>query len=600
MNLFFCALRPSGQPVHKSDLFAFLARMPRDVEYETVIEGSFAAVAATGARAIRGLTGKHRHLIGVGDVRLDNRAEVLRFCRGLNDGASDLELVLAAIDARGAAVVNELHGDFAFVAWDSRAQKVVAARDAFGVKSLFLRREGGMVLFSSRAAPLAREEYDVDYLRDFLYGMPRATEHSVWKDVQRIEAGTVFEQRGTAGRVERYWSASDFSPASTMKEVDAISEFRRLFTSSIETRLDGARTWAQLSGGLDSSAIVSTAEACVRQGAVAGTVTLVDTLGDGDERAFSSRVVDRFGLRNLQVEDSWPWEQSANLGTTDEPTALYPFQARDDRMRSAVVSNGGRVLLSGLGSDHYLMGSLSYIPDLVMTGRLLRAARELAAWSYTGRQSFWTMARKHAVDPLVRRKVTTALPSDMHVPSWLGERRKFEQHFSKLYDFMFAAPRGRMFEYYTAREMENIGPWVMRNGFEDGIEVRYPFLSRPLVEFSLQLPIHLRVRPFARKYILRQAMRGILPEEIRLRSTKAGIDARIIWALQQEKAQLNRLLDQPILSELGLIEASKLRAAVEEARCGEKHNMVMLMAALSLETWLSVREGRLATVRKAA
>ena len=155
MNHFLTALRPTGEPVRKTDLFAFLARMPRDVEVESIIEGPFAVVAATGARTMRPLVGRYRSLVGAGDVRLDNRAEVLRLSGGLCDTCSDLQLVLAAIDARGADIVQQLQGDFAFVAWDARAQKIIAARDAFGVKSLFLRRTDGLLLFSSRAATVS-------------------------------------------------------------------------------------------------------------------------------------------------------------------------------------------------------------------------------------------------------------------------------------------------------------------------------------------------------------------------------------------------------------------------------------------------------------
>jgi asparagine synthase (glutamine-hydrolysing) len=603
MNLFLTALRPTGEPIRKSDLFAFLARLPREVELESVVEGPFAAVAAHGTR-VRPLIARYRHLIGAGDVRLDARAELVRLAPGAAERATDLELVLAAIDAHGADVVKNITGDFGFVVWDARAQKIVAARDPFGVKSLFLRRANGLLLFSSRAGPLATsDDYNLDYLRDFLYGVPSSGAHTAWREVTRVEAGTVFQQRGTGDTIRRFWSAEDYRPAPETNEADSVAEFRQLFRSAVAQRLESDnRTWAQLSGGLDSSSIVSTAEQLVRPGSIGGTITMVDTLGEGDERRFSDLVVQKYALRNEQVQDSWPWENAAALTPIDEPYQLYPFQQRDQRVREVVRANGARVLLSGLGADQYLYGNLGYIPDLILAGRVLHAARELTAWSLVTRRSFWWMARRHAVVPLLGGRLRPRRNDEdaPRFPRWLGDEKRVGQDFERIFDLKASVPRGGLFSQAIARELTGLPSWVQRDGFENGMEMRYPFLSRPLVEFSLRLPVHMRARPFARKWVLREAMRDVLPEPVRSRQSKGGIDARIVWSLQRESATVQSLLHEPILAELGLLEAKHLRTAVEEARTGIKHNLVMLMSALSLETWLSVRSGRMAVLSKAA
>jgi len=553
---------------------------------------------------MRPLLGRYRHLIGAGDVRLDDRAALFKLTVGLPETASNLELVLAAIDARGVAVVKVLQGDFSFVVWDARAQKIIAARDAFGVKPLFMRNAQGLLLFASRAAPLATsDEYNLDYLRDYLFGMPLRGSATAWREVTRVEGGTVFQQRGTVGQAQSYWSALDHAPAVDADERESVARFGQLLRTSIAQRVeqDGS-TWAQLSGGLDSSSIVSGAEHWLGRGSIGGTVTLVDTMGEGDERRFSNLIVQKYGLRNEQLEDAWPWEDAESLTLIDEPHQLYPFQRRDQRVRDVVRANHARVLLSGLGSDHYLFGNLSYIPDLIVTGHLLRAARDLTNWSLATRRSFWWMTRRHALDPLLRGRILAQSRDEdaPKFPRWLGDARRCSQDLDRLYDLTRAAPRGQRFCYATARELATIPSWVHRDGFENGMEIRYPFLSRPLVEFSLGLPVHMRARPFARKWVLREAMRGILPEAVRTRQSKGSIDARIVWSLQRESGTVQSLLREPILAELGLLDAGQLRNAVEEARSGVKHNLVMLMSALSLETWLAVRSGRDALQRKAA
>ena len=91
-------------------------------------------------------------------------------------------------------------------------------------------------------------------------------------------------------------------------------------------------------------------------------------------------------------------------------------------------------------------------------------------------------------------------------------------------------------------------------------------------------------------------MRDVLPEQVRTRTTKGGIDARILWSLQRERPRLDAMLRDPILAQLGCIEPALLREAVDGARRGVPVNNVQLFSALALETWLAVRTGRWSTL----
>jgi asparagine synthase (glutamine-hydrolysing) len=133
--------------------------------------------------------------------------------------------------------------------------------------------------------------------------------------------------------------------------------------------------------------------------------------------------------------------------------------------------------------------------------------------------------------------------------------------------------------------------WVQRGAFQDRIEMRYPFLARDLVEFTLQLPVGMKIRPQGRKWVLREAMKGIVPEESRTRSGKGGMDARILWTLQHERRLIAGLTKDPILAQLGYVDAAELRQTMELARQGEWHNTVQALSVLALESWLRVRNG---------
>ncbi|HSK19982.1 MAG TPA: asparagine synthase-related protein [Longimicrobiales bacterium] len=583
--MYVCALRPRGESLSKADVFGYITRLKRDgASLHSIVEGPFAAVAAERPGQHRKMLGRFGGLIGAGDVRLDNRSEVAGLAGVSAQAHTDLELVLAAIDRRGEGVIPRLLGDFAFVCWDARAQKLLAVRDAFGVRPLYRRAAPGLQLFSSDIEPLRIDEsYDFEYIADFLSGQTAGLEATVWRGITPIAAGSLVRQRGTVQSPERYWRAEEFVPAEDGDEEENCQRFRSLLEESVQSRVEGAEeTWAHLSGGLDSSSIVALSNAAgVEDRRIVNTITIVDTLGEGDERAYSDTVVQRYDLRNEQVRDYWAWQDDGEAPPmTDQPSPLYPFHARDRRAWNTVRQAGGRVLLSGFGADQYLHGNLDYITDLAAKGRIRDAVGEVTAWSVAMRQSFWSVGRRYLLDPFLSRSGQRVERPHWLAPSFAGCTGTGSR----------MAGSHRFARQITAN-LNALPAWLERWPYGHEIEMRYPFLYRPLVEASLRLPATQRVRPNARKWILRQATRDVLPEQVRMRSTKGGIDARILWSLHREKPRLDAMLRDPILAQLGCIDAGALRRAVDEARRGIAVNNVQLFSALALETWLSVRNG---------
>jgi asparagine synthase (glutamine-hydrolysing) len=592
--MYLCALRPMGTPIASVDVVACTTALKTTAAaVDCVINGPFAALATSSPRAARPYLARWNQLVGAGDVRLDNRADIARLGGMRNPSAqSDLELVLGALDAMGERCIPQLLGDFAFVVWDAHAQKLLAVRDAFGVKTLYYRKRRDLVLWSSDLEPLCDgETYDLDYFRDYLAGYHMSVDRTAWRDVSALPAAHFVRQRGTVETTETYWRAADFLPAANGDERTNCQVFRDLLERAVQTRLTGTGdVWAQLSGGLDSSTIVAIADV-VRGNAprLAGTITVVDSLGDGDERTYSDAVVRRYRMRNEVIHDHWAWQDDGEPPPiTDQPPPMYPFYARDRKLRNIVHAAGGRVLLSGIGADHYLTGTLDYITDMMSARRWRAAVREVTAWAVATRQSFWTLGRQTLVDPFVPpalhpgRLRSSALPPWLNTTAGSGLAVRAGQ----------PAPSSRRFAMRTAAALETLPGWLDRTSYHDDVELRYPFLYRPLVEWSLRLPVDQRIRPNVRKWILREATRDVLPEEVRTRTTKGGIDARILWSLQREHKRLQEMLRNPILAELGCIDAVPLRAAVERARRGASVHSVHLFSALSLETWLAVRNGR--------
>lgn len=594
MNTFLCAMRLDGLAIGKPELFGYMARLPRHDQWDSCNTGAFAGVALAHTHAIRPLTARYRNVLGVGDVRLDNREELGSLAGVKVNGVCDLELVLAAIDRCGPDVVPRILGDFSFVAWDAAAQKLIAARDAFGVKPLFYRRTREHLALSSRLEPLCgAEEIDTEYVADFLIGLPGPSPRTIWRDTVQLEPGVILVQRGSVAAQSRYWSAHSFEPAARANEGKATERFRELFLGAVRQRVARGETWAQLSGGLDSSSVVSAAE-WLREtfgaAGLSGTVTLSDSLGTGDERRYSDQVVQRYGLRNEVLWNYGPWRMDGACApaASDEPSPLFPFYTRDQHTVERVAQNGGRVLLSGLGSDHYMYGTLSYMADMLVRGSIRATGREVLGWAMQTRRSFWSTARANVLNPILynvsRRKA-------LAVPCWMsGEFARRHRVLDRLAEIRSPHARlGRLFSTHSATELARVSNWVQRGPFQDDLEVRYPFLSRELVEFTLQLPVSMKVRPQGRKWVLRQAMRGILPEGVRTRTHKGGIDARILATLEQERRLIDALTADPCLAQLGCVDRDELRKTIELARRGDRQNTVHVLSVLALESWLRAR-----------
>jgi len=122
--------------------------------------------------------------------------------------------------------------------------------------------------------------------------------------------------------------------------------------------------------------------------------------------------------------------------------------------------------------------------------------------------------------------------------------------------------------------------------------LRYPFLFRPLVEHALCLPPRLRGGPYTNKLVLRRALGDDLPALVRERTGKGSIGTRVVWSLTHEATTIDRLIQDPILADLGCISAPRLVRAMERARGGSTSHLAGLIRTLSLELWLRVRSNQ--------
>lgn len=603
MKLFLCVFSPGGSAITDDIRNRYVnTTCCRQLKMRWLHAGDAALLVGSDGQCAPPQIVCWRHLVAVGFVRLDNRADVMREVVAGDEPVTDLELVTRLVESRGELGISRLAGDFAFVIWDRSRHRAIAARDPFGIKTLYYASRQGLVEFSSRAEVLSNGmQFDLQYLTEYAAGVNPSDDRTAFAGVLAIPPACTAEADGGSVSVRRFWAPTDFITDEKLDGQDVLLEFRDLFCSAVRSTIsDGEEIWAELSGGLDSSSIVSVASILAEAGAVstgiAGTLTYSDSVGAGaDERAYANAVVRRFKLRNELLIDYVLWqEDGASPPLTDTPDTRYLLFARDRAAARIMKAAGGKILLSGLGSDHYLMGNMLFFADWIARGQVRRAIREMLACATLGRVSFWQLAYLNAALPLLPRFAQRVVIPDQRIPSWIPATlvRRFGISARRTAVDSYAGRIRQKYAHEVAIATSAIPAGVDHGVLTDEIEMRYPFLNRALVEFALRLPPTMCRRPNARKWILREAMHGILPEDVRTRRWKGTFDGRIAWSLVHERDRIACMLKAPVVGDLGCVDVAKLRTSVEAGAHAAHHERASVLRVLALETWLRARSGR--------
>ena len=546
--------------------------------------------------------------LAVGMVRLDNRAELARDAGCRAHELSDLTLVLRAIARHGGSYISNILGDFAFVAWEAASHSLIAACDVVAAKHLYYVNRKDALVFASRAECLACEEsYDRQYFAERAAGCVPSSGLTPFVGVRTVPAATMAVLDREQLVLRQCWSPPEYDLAQSdvYSAEDAAARFRDLLAESVRLRLGHAgETWSHLSGGLDSSSVVSIAQWLLERGKVteglAGTVTHVDCVGTAaDEREYSDAVARRWGIRNEKIIEAPMWHDDQYAPPyIDQPRPDFMFFPRDSRLCAIVRGAGGRILLTGIGSDETLTGNMLFFADWLVRGRVRTAIRQMATWAAIGRVSGWEILYRNGVLPLLPRTLRVhAVRDEMQVPQWISSEA-VRQHGLRDRHFdtqMYGGRWGHKYHDMVVTGIMAISKVLDLGVLSDELDVRHPFLYRPLLEFVLRLPPELCAQPCARKAILRNGMRDILPESVRTRvgkGTEIGLLAR---SLVKQQGLLAPLVRRSILADLGLIDPAALIAAIEAAastphRRNQPHGI--LQRVLTLEAWLQMRVGQ--------
>lgn len=537
MSAILGVFAPAGLPSHAnltgSDAH-FRHRRSDSVSGPTFVSGSIAMRAFGTASEPGVLETDAGALVLAG--RVDNAGDVAA------EGNVAIQALAAAYGRWGTECAAHLLGDFSFAIWDRRAGTLYCARDVFGIKPFYYARRDGCFWFASEIGPLLRaagvdRTVNEGMVAEFLAcGITSATD-TLFSAVSRLPPAHALTMSATGLRIWRYWTPALAIEPSNRSFAGDVERFRELLTESVRARMRGAsRIGVTLSGGVDSSTIAAVAVAVARTGQPAPSVAAFSLAFPGrpcDERQHAEITAGAVGI-DLHIEP-------ASVPTPDDARRYarvfadfpgYPNTMMFDGLRRAAAGRGYTVLLTGEGGDDWFAGSYYHYADLVRARRwrdLLtqhRADRQLAREQAIALPRFallrlgvWPLlstGARRILRPWIERRPAPWLSRAFAARVRLAARtaRSDLQAAASVAQAhqLAATASGADAHYFEIAE---------RSAALCGVEERHPFYDRRLVEFALGLPEDRRWSGRENKRVIREAMRGVLPEAVRTRTAKA-------------------------------------------------------------------------------
>ena len=512
-------------------------------------------------------------------------------------GTSDTEVILAAYRRWGAGCLERFNGMFAFALWDGERRELFCARDRFGVKPFYYQWDGAAFVFASEPKALVLTQ------PRRIAPRPAAVRDLLALDWVDHEVETFFAglcqlpagHRLTVGEkgleIARWWRLEPGRRAAG-DAADWEHTFRELFGDAVRLRLRAdVEVGSCLSGGTDSSAVVTTAAAFLDRPLHAFTCAY-DEGPAYDERPFvRAAVAASRATSHVVVPDGADWWEVFDRMTfqQDEPTA-GPGLYSQWKVMALAHQAGLRVLLDGQGGDETLAGYPRYLPlrlrDLLVAGDL---AAFLRLWGPVARR----LGAAHALALTIEPWLPPPLVRPLRRAYGQGKDRVLSRTLRGIgsrdvprppRDFATAVLRQQAFDTLQ-RLLPSLLRYEDRNSMAFSIETRLPFLDYRLVEFLFSLPDSQRLDGATTKAILRRALRDRIPPAVLERTDKMGFETPAdVWLRGRFADQARRRLLRAGPWH-DWVEPRALEAELEAYLAGRRAIGLQVWRWLSLESW---------------
>ena len=518
----------------------------------------------------------------------------------------DTETILHLYEEHGAKCVEFLRGMFAFAIWDKRQSELFIARDRLGVKPLYYVHDAqGSLYFASEIKSLLRvnavkAELNYNALPDQLANHGTSHDETLFASVKRLLPGHTLSWCDGKIKIERFWDVS-FEPKHEPKpEKDYVEEWRELFKKSVGLRLMADVPLGMfLSGGIDSSAICAMMAEMVNEPIKTFSVGFAER--EANEFEYARIVSDKFKTEHHEIiitPDEFFAELPNLVYHEDEPLgfiASVPLY-----FVSKLAQKHVKVVLTGEGSDEILGGYGRYQKTLALlnygekyesfTPQFLRSAVKSGVAAFGGKLTRTFLTRDNDIENLYfdnfaifNKAMQTRLLSEntkaqiadlnpySHLQNWL-ENSDAEETLDQL---LYADTKTYLHELLMKQDQMSMAA---------SIESRVPFLDHKLVELTAKMPTEMKIKGKTTKYLLKEAMRGILPDEI-LHRPKMGFPVPVgAWFRNEYKHVVEEYVTGERALNRGIFNADFVRQIVAEHNAGANHDQ-RIWFLVNFEIW---------------
>lgn len=525
---------------------------------------------------------------------------------------TDTEVIIHAYEEWGPRCLNEFNGMWACCIWDAKRQKLFCSRDRFGIKPFYYYFDGEQFLFASEIKALLQTDIPkrangrriYDYLA---FGMVDHTQETLFEGIKQLRGGEYLELSTKTKElsIRRYWDIDPDRKLFGLTHEEYTRRFYELLEDAVRLHLiSDVPLGTCLSGGLDSSAIVCLVDKLMREQGL-------KIPGSDTQKTFSARYEDlrhdegyfiEQVVQKTHVDAQFIYptgegllkEMEQLIYNQDEPFGSTSIYAQWSVFKLAKLSRV-KVTLDGQGGDELLAGYHGYygsfFAELLRTGQWSQLLEEIRSYAAIhGYSKAQALAR--AVLWLLPEKTESLLRSLLRLTRerlWL--RRDFMRRIAS--DHPLRITKGKsifdnhLYTTLTLFSLPSLLRFEDRNSMAHSIESRVPFLDYRLVEFAFATPAEEKIYYGVTKRILRDALKGILPEEIRTRTDKIGFSTpEDTWLRTTMKGFLTELITSESFRSRPYFDVKQVKRLFEAHTEGKRNVSNTIWRIINLELWL--------------
>ncbi|HGJ64476.1 TPA: asparagine synthase (glutamine-hydrolyzing) [bacterium] len=479
---------------------------------------------------------------------------------------TDTEVIIHAYEEYDIDCLQRLNGMFAFAIWDSRKKQLFCARDRFGIKPFYYYHNDDYFIFASEIKAILEDKkiqlsVNNQILYNFLrYGIINYNNETFYCNIMQLPSAHCLILRQNEISIEKYWDIEPENELNDKSDEFYAEKFHELFEDSIRIHLrSDVPIGTCLSGGIDSSSIV-----CVANDLLFPEKNLKESIKDHqktfsscfedlrfDERKYINKVIEKTGAETnfifpsskdlIKDIDKIIWYQ-------DQPFNSISIFAQWNVMKLASES-GVIVLLDGQGADELLAGYPPYFG-----ANFEELARKMALCSLLKERVLYAQNRGYSFLKSIFFALAGSI-SQIWKNSNKNDMISFQSELPEALSNEGCEALGNLYKpkyfkdilknrlYYDCIKgyrLSSLLRYEDRNSMAFSLESRVPFLDYRLVEYVFSLPDRCRINKGWTKAVLRNAMKGILPEEIRMRKDKMGfVTPQDVWMRGELKFWIN-------------------------------------------------------------